>query len=154
VPTPSERLRDLGVELPPPPGAVAAYIPARRDGNLVWTSGQLPFVNGTIPTPGKLGADLSVEQGYAAARQSALNAIAVAAAAAGGVDALAAVVKVVGFVQCDPNFHDQPKVVNGASELLQEVFGDDGRHARSAVGVGALPLNAPVEVEVVFRIRN
>ncbi|MGC8488851.1 MAG: RidA family protein, partial [Clostridia bacterium] len=93
MPTPSERLRDLGVELPPPPGAVAAYIPARRDGNLVWTSGQLPFVNGTIPTPGKLGADLSVEQGYAAARQSALNAIAVAAAAAGGVDVLEAVVK-------------------------------------------------------------
>jgi enamine deaminase RidA (YjgF/YER057c/UK114 family) len=154
MPTPSERLRDLGVELPPPPGAVAAYIPARRDGPLVWTSGQLPFVDGSIPTPGKLGTDIGVEAGQEAARRSALNAIAVAAAAVGGVDNLESVVKVVGFVQSAPDFYDQPKVVNGASELLQAVFGDDGRHARSAVGVSALPLNAPVEVEVVFRIRG
>jgi enamine deaminase RidA (YjgF/YER057c/UK114 family) len=95
-----------------------------------------------------------LEEGYRAARQSALNAVAVAAAAAGGVDALEAVVKVVGFVQSSPDFYDQPKVVNGASEILQEIFGDEGRHARSAVGVSALPLNAPVEVEVVFRIRG
>ncbi len=150
---PSERLREMGIELPPPPGAVAAYVPARREGRLVWTSGQLPFEGGAIPTTGRLGAEVSLDDGYRAARQSALNAMAVAAAAVGGVDALEAVIKVVGFVQSSPDFYDQPKVVNGASEILQEIFGDEGRHARSAVGVSALPLNAPVEIEVVFRIR-
>src|SRR5579875_175948 len=148
--TPSERLRALGVDLPEPPGAVAAYIPARREGQLVFTSGQLPLVNGSVPRPGKLGADLGVEEGQEAARRSALNAIAVAAQAVGGVDNLDGVVKVVGFVQSAPTFYEQPKVVNGASELFESVFGDAGRHARSAVGVSALPLNAPVEVEVIF----
>lgn len=150
----SERLQSLGMRLPEAPGAVAAYIPAKRTGDLVWTSGQLPFVEGKLPWTGRVGDEIGPEEAQAAARQAALNAIAVAAAAAGGVDRLAEVVKVVGFVQSAPDFHGQPQVVNGASLLLQEVFGESGRHARSAVGVSALPLNAPVEVEVVFRVSH
>jgi enamine deaminase RidA (YjgF/YER057c/UK114 family) len=148
----SERLRELGVTLPEPPAAVAAYVPAVVEGDHVWTSGQLPFVNGQLLVRGRVGDAVSLEDGYQAARQAAVNALAAAAARAGGVDRLAGVVKVVGFVQSGPDFHDQPRVINGASELLESVFGEAGRHARSAVGVSALPLDAPVEVEVVFRL--
>jgi enamine deaminase RidA (YjgF/YER057c/UK114 family) len=150
----SERLQELGVTLPAPPAAVAAYVPAVLDGQNVWTSGQLPFVNGQLTVRGRVGEAVSVDDGYLAARQAAVNALAAAAARAGGVDRLAGVVKVVGFVQCGPDFHDQPRVINGASEFLESVFGEAGRHARSAVGVSALPLDAPVEVEVVFRLAS
>jgi enamine deaminase RidA (YjgF/YER057c/UK114 family) len=151
--TVSQRLAELGIDLPSVVPPVAAYVPAKAHGDLVYTAGQLPMIAGALPATGKVGdgPDLvhaSDAKGYA--RQSALNAIAAAAAAVGGVDRLAGVVKVVGFVASVPEFTGQPGVINGASEVLGEIFGDSGRHARSAVGVPVLPLDSPVEVEVVF----
>ncbi len=148
----SARLNELGLVLPEPPKAVAAYIPALITGNLCFTAGQLPLKDGRLVAEGRVGADVTPEDAYQAARQSALNAISVAAQAAGGVDRLKRVVKVVGFVQSDDGFHGQPGVINGASELFESVFGEAGRHARSAVGTNALPLNAAVEVEAVFEV--
>ena len=127
-------------------------MPAVRDGDKVWTSGQLPMVEGSLVAVGLVGAEVSPEDAQALARTCALNAIAAAADVAGGIDALAGVLKVVGFVASAPGFTAQPAVINGASGLLGEVFGEAGRHARSAVGVAALPLGAPVEVEVIFRL--
>ncbi len=153
--TVSQRLAELGIELPPVVPPVAAYIPATIHGDLVYTSGQLPMVSGALPATGKVGEGHGLVPASDAkeyARQSALNAIAAAAAVAGGVDRLARVVKVTGFVASVPEFTGQPGVINGASELLGEVFGDAGRHARSAVGVPVLPLDSPVEVEVVFAL--
>ena len=149
----SHRLAELGIDLPQVVPPVASYIPAKAHGDLVYTSGQLPMIAGAMPATGKVGEgdDLvpaSDAKGYA--RQCALNALAAAAAAVGGVDRLTGVVKVVGFVASVPGFIGQPGVINGASEVLGEIFGDAGRHARSAVGVSALPLDSPVEVEVVF----
>lgn len=146
----SARLAELGIELPPVVPPVAAYIPATVHGDLVYTSGQLPMIAGALPATGKVGADVDAADAKALARQCALNAIAAAADAVGGLDRLTRVVKVTGFVASVPEFTGQPGVVNGASELLGEVFGDAGRHARSAVGVPVLPLDSPVEVEVVF----
>lgn len=148
------RLRALGVALPPPPAAVAVYVPAVVEGALCFTAGQLPMADGRLMSPGIVGQDVSVEEAKAAARQAALNALAAAAAAAGGLERIAGVVKVVGFVQSASGFHGQPAVLNGASELFENIFGAAGRHARSAVGVNALPLNAPVEVECVFRLQD
>lgn len=145
----SQRLTELGIELPEVVPPVAAYVPARVIGNTVRTSGQLPMLNGALVAEGQLG-EVTVENGYAAARQCALNAVAAAAAAAGGVDKLLGVLKVTGFVSSKPDFYGQPAVVNGASEVLGEIFGD--QHIRSAVGVAALPLNASVEVEVEFEL--
>lgn len=145
------RLAELGIELPEVVPPLAAYLPAVRTGDLVYTSGQLPMRAGRLEQTGKLGADVSPEDGYALARTCALNALA-AVDALVGIDAVTRVVKVVGFVASAPGFHGQPGVVNGASELLGEVFGDDGRHARSAVGVSELPLDAPVEVELVVEV--
>ncbi|TDT29865.1 RidA family protein [Naumannella halotolerans] len=150
--TPSQRLAELGLELPPVVAPVAAYIPSTTSGKLVFTSGQLPMVDGALPVAGKLGAELDVETGYAQARVCGLNALAALAAAAGGLDAVERIVKVTIFVASAPDFTDHPKVGNGASELFGEVFGENGRHARSAVGVAALPLNAPVEVEVIGQL--
>ncbi|GEP49064.1 RidA family protein [Microbacterium saccharophilum] len=149
----STRLADLGIDLPPVVPPVAAYVPARVHGDLVYTSGQLPMVAGALPATGKVGdghglVPASDAQSYA--RQSALNAVAAAAAVVGGVDRLTGVVKVTGFVASVPEFTGQPGVINGASEVLGEIFGEAGRHARSAVGVPVLPLDSPVEVEVVF----
>jgi len=152
VTRPSEALAALGLTLPPVVPPVAAYIPAVRDGDKVWTSGQLPMVDGALAAAGLVGAEVSAEEAQALARICALNAIAAAADVAGGIDALAGVLKVVGFVASAPGFTAQPGVINGASGLLGEVFGEAGRHARSAVGVAALPLGAPVEVEVIFRL--
>lgn len=146
----SARLAELGIELPPVVPPVASYIPANVHGDLVYTSGQLPMVSGALPATGKVGGAVDAADATAFARQSALNAIAAAAAAVGGVDRLTRVVKVTGFVASVPEFTGQPGVINGASELLGDVFGDAGRHARSAVGVPVLPLDSPVEVEVVF----
>ncbi len=149
----SQRLAELGIELPAVVPPVAAYIPAKAHGGLVYTSGQLPMKAGVMPATGKVGdGDGLVAPADAKdqARQCALNALAAAAAVAGGVDRLVGVVKLTGFVASVPGFTGQPGVINGASELFGEIFGDEGRHARSAVGVAALPLDAAVEVEVVF----
>lgn len=148
--TVSQTLTDLGIDLPDVVPPVAAYVPAVVHGDLVYTSGQLPMSGGKLPATGKVGAEVSADEAYAYARRSALNAIAAAAAAVGGVDRLTGVVKVVGFVASTPDFTGQPGVINGASELLGEVFGQAGRHARSAVAAPVLPLDSPVEVEVVF----
>lgn len=146
------RLTELGIELPDVVAPLAAYVPAVRTGNLVYTSGQLPMQAGELPRTGKVGAEITPEDGHALARICALNALA-AVDALVGLDAVARVVKVVGFVASAPNFNGQPAVVNGASELLGEVFGDAGQHARSAVGVSELPLNAPVEVELIVELK-
>lgn len=151
-PSPTERLRELGLTLPTVATPAGAYIPARRSGSLVFTAGQVPFVDGALPAVGKVGAEVSPEQGYDLARICALNALA-AVDGLVGLDAVTGVVKVVGFVASAPGFTGQPGVVNGASELLGEVFGEAGRHARSAVGVAELPLGAPVEVELVVEVR-
>ena len=147
--TASANLAGLGLELPPVAVPVAAYVPATRVGTQVWTSGQLPFVAGSLTVTGKVGADVSPEDAAAAARVTALNAVAAAAQVAGGIDAIGRVLRVVVYVASAPGFTGQPAVANGASLLLQEVFGDAGVHVRSAVGVAELPLGSPVEVELV-----
>ncbi|WP_309068696.1 RidA family protein [Microbacterium sp.] len=144
------RLAELGIELPPVVPPVAAYIPAMAHGDVVQTSGQLPMVAGELPATGKVGAEVTAEDAKGLARQCALNALAAAADAVGGVDRITGVLKVTGFVASVPAFTGQPGVINGASEVLGEIFGDAGRHTRSAVGVPVLPLDAPVEVEVAF----
>ncbi|GAA3760531.1 RidA family protein [Microbacterium kribbense] len=146
----SQTLADLGVTLPEVVPPVAAYLPAVVHGDLIYTSGQLPMTGGALPATGKVGGAVSADDAKGYARQSALNAIAAAAAAVGGVDRLTGVVKVVGFVASTPDFTGQPGVINGASELLGQVFGEAGRHARSAVAAPVLPLDSPVEVEVIF----
>lgn len=151
----ADRLRELGLELPPVVPPVAAYVPAVRSGNLVFTSGQLPMVEGELPATGKVGAMVTPEQAKDLARTCALNGLA-AIDALVGLDAVTRVVKVVGFVASAPDFTGQPGVINGASELLGDVFGSGeggpGQHARSAVGVASLPLDAPVEVELVVEL--
>ncbi|GGP36334.1 LysR family transcriptional regulator [Saccharothrix coeruleofusca] len=144
-------MAELGVELPAVAAPVAAYVPAVRSGSLVFTSGQLPFVAGSLAATGKVGGEVSPEEAKAHARTCALNALA-AVDALVGLDAVVRVVKLVGFVASADGFTGHPAVVNGASELLGEVFGDAGAHARSAVGVAELPLGAPVEVELVVEI--
>jgi enamine deaminase RidA (YjgF/YER057c/UK114 family) len=151
---PAERLAALGLTLPPVAAPVAAYVPAVRAGGFVYTSGQLPTVDGKLSAVGKVGAEVSQPEAAELARTCALNALAAAASAAGGLDAIGRIVKVTGFVASAPGFGGQPQVVNGASELLLEVFGEDGKHARSAVGVAELPLNAPVEVELIAELRS
>jgi enamine deaminase RidA (YjgF/YER057c/UK114 family) len=149
--TTSERLAELGIELPAVVAPLAAYVPAVRTGNLVYTSGQLPMIDGALPQAGKVGGDVTAEEAKGLARTCALNALA-AVHSLVGVDSVVRVVKVVGFVASAPGFNGQPGVVNGASELLGDVFGDAGVHARSAVGVSELPLNAPVEVELIVEV--
>ncbi len=148
----SQRLERLGLSLPPVATPVAAYVPAIRVGDQVFTSGQLPTESGTLPATGKVGAEVSPQEGYRLARVAGLNAVAAAAAAAGGIDAIRRVVRVCVFVASDPGFTGQPKVANGVSELLGEIFGEAGQHVRSAVGVSVLPLDAPVEVELVIQV--
>jgi enamine deaminase RidA (YjgF/YER057c/UK114 family) len=145
------RLKELGIELPQLVAPLAAYVPAVRTGDLVYTAGQLPFVDGSLSVTGKVGVEVTPEVGKTLARVCALNALA-AVDSLVGLDAVTQVVKVVGFVASAPGFHGQPSVVNGASELLAEVFGDNGVHARSAVGVAELPLGAPVEVELIVEV--
>lgn len=147
----SARLADEGIELPEVVMPLAAYVPAVRTGNLVYTAGQLPMTAGKLPLTGKVGAEVSADEAMGLARQCALNALA-AVNSVVGIDAVVRVVKVVGFVASAPGFGGQPGVINGASELFAEVFGEAGAHARSAVGVSELPLNAPVEVEVIFEV--
>ena len=148
-----DRLAELGLELPPVVPPVAAYVPAVRSGDLVFTSGQLPLRGGELLATGKVGAEVDPEQAAGCAQQCALNALA-AAAAVVPLDEVRGVVKLTVFVASDPGFTGQAGVGNGASHLMAEVFGDAGRHARSAVGVAVLPLDAPVEVEVVVEVRD
>ena len=147
----SDRLTELGITLPPVAAPVAAYVPAVRTGSYVYTSGQLPMVEGKLAATGKVGGEITPEEAHDLARICALNAVA-AVDALVGIDTVARVVKVVGFVASATGFTGQPVVVNGASELLGEIFGDAGKHARSAVGVAELPLGAPVEVELVVEL--
>lgn len=149
------RLTELGITLPAVAAPVAAYAPAVRSGSQVWTSGQLPFVDGVLSVTGKVGhGDGLVDPAVAAdlARTAALNALAAVAEQAGSLDRVRRVIKVVGYVASDPAFTGQPGVVNGASELLGQVFGESGVHARSAVGVAVLPLDSPVEIELVVEL--
>lgn len=146
----SEKLRELGIELPEVAKPVGAYVPSVRSGQFVYTSGQLPLVGGSLRYTGKVGQDVSEEDGYLGAQICALNGLAAAADAAGGVDNLLRIVKVTGFVNCGPDYTAHAKVINGASELLGKLFTTG--HARAAVGVASLPLNAAVEVEMVVEV--
>ncbi|CAM3643579.1 RidA family protein [Mycobacterium frederiksbergense] len=147
----SAKLAELGIELPAVVAPLAAYVPAVRTGNLVYTAGQLPISDGALLATGKVGAEVTAEQAKDLARQCGLNALA-AVHALVGIDSVVKVVKVVGFVASAPGFDGQPGVINGASELFGEIFGAAGAHARSAVGVSELPRNAPVEVEVIVEV--
>jgi enamine deaminase RidA (YjgF/YER057c/UK114 family) len=147
-----DRLAELGIELPEVVPPLAAYVPAVRSGDLVWTSGQLPMVKGELAASGLVGAEVDADRAAELARICAINAVAAIKAEIGDLDRVVRVVKVVGFVASAAGFTGQPAVVNGASHLFGEVFGDAGKHARSAVGVAALPLGAPVEVEVVVQV--
>ena len=149
-----DRLGELGLSVPELVPPVAAYVPVVRDGDLVFTSGQLPMVDGKLAATGKVGAEVDADAAKALAETCALNAIAAIKSEVGDLDTVSRVVKVVGFVASDPGFTGQPGVINGASELLVKAFGDKGIHARSAVGVAALPLDAPVEVEVIVSVRD
>ena len=148
----SSRLAELGIELPAVAAPLASYVPATRSGSYVYTSGQLPLVGGELIATGKVGSDIDEATAHECARMCILNAIAAAAETAGGVDRILRIVKVVGFVASDPSFSGQPAVINGASDLLGEIFGDAGVHARSAVGVAVLPKDAPVEIEMIVEV--
>jgi enamine deaminase RidA (YjgF/YER057c/UK114 family) len=152
MPTPEERLQELGVSLPAPATPVAAYVPCVRTGDLVYVSGQVPMVDGKPSHLGHLGDDVDLEAGRAAARTCAVNVLAALKAELGELSRVRRVVKVTGFVASTADFTDHPKVVNAASELFGDVFGDAGRHARAAVGVAALPLGVPVEVEAIVEV--
>jgi enamine deaminase RidA (YjgF/YER057c/UK114 family) len=152
--SPEQRLAALGLSLPPVVAPLAAYVPAVRTGNMVYTAGQLPIVEGELVSAGKVGAEVGDVEAAALARTCALNALAAAAAAAGGLSAIRRIVKLTGFVASAPDFTGQPQVVNGASELLLEIFGEAGRHARSAVGTAVLPRNAPVEIELIVEVSD
>lgn len=147
------RLQELGLQLPEAPRPVAAYIPAKRAGELVFISGQVPFRNGQLIYTGKVGVERTQQEGFQAAELCALNALAIARTFLGSLEKIEEIVQVGGFVNCTPDFVNQPEVINGASELLVKVFGEKGRHARSAVGVSSLPRNATVEVEMVVRVK-
>jgi len=150
--TPEQRLEDLGIDLPHPAAPLAAYVPAVRTGDLVFVSGQLPLVEGKPVAVGRLGGDVGLEEGQAAAQRCAINVIAALKAELGQLSRVRRVVKLTGFVACEPDFTEQAKVVNGASELFGEVFGDRGQHARAAVGMAALPFGVPVEVEAIVEV--
>lgn len=151
--TAADRLAALGLARPAVAAPVGSYVPAVRDGDLVLTSGQLPFVDGALPATGKVGAEVDPQRAVELARVAAVNAVAAVHEVVGDLERVVQVVKVVGFVASAPDFTGQPGVINGASDVLAEIFGDAGRHARSAVGVAVLPLDAPVEVEITVRVR-
>ena len=146
------RLIELGIQIPEAPKPVAAYIPAKKTGNLVFTAGQLPMVNGELISKGLLGQDVEIEEANKAARICALNALAAIKGVIGDLDEIKQIVRVVGYVASIPTFTQQPAIVNGASELLVEIFGEAGKHARSAVGMAVLPLNASVEIELTVEV--
>ncbi|MCX0277775.1 RidA family protein [Nocardia zapadnayensis] len=148
------QISEIGLTLPEVAAPAGAYVPALEVGDLVYTSGQLPIVDGELAVTGTLGAEVDVAKGYDAARIAALNALAAIKSVIGDLDNIEQVVKMTGFVNSAPDFTDHPKVINGASEFLHEVFGQRGAHARSAVGVAALPMNTPVEIELIVKVRR
>lgn len=152
--TPTQRLAELGITLPEPPKPVGSYVAGLRTGNLVLVSGQIPIEAGVITVKGKVGADVTVEQAAAAAGTCALNALSIAADTAGGLDRITRIVRLAVYVNSAPGFTDQPKVANGASDLMVAIFGDAGRHVRAAVGNNELPLDAAVEVELMAEVRG
>jgi enamine deaminase RidA (YjgF/YER057c/UK114 family) len=150
--TPEDRITELGLSLPQVPTPLAAYVPAVRTGNVVFTSGQLPLIDGTISKTGKVGSEVSVDEANALAQVCVLNALAAVKAEIGELSRICRIVKVVGFVASAPDFSSQPLVVNGASQVLKDVFGDIGVHARSSLGVAVLPMDAPVEIELIVEV--
>lgn len=149
----SKRLAELNIQLPKAPKPAGAYVPAVITGNLIFASGQTPTVDGVLKYTGKVGREVSLEEAYEAARLSAINCLAEMEAVLGDLDRIKRIVKVTGYVASAEGFGLQPKVVNGASELLEGIFGENGRHARAAIGVSELPINAPVEVEIIAEIK-
>jgi enamine deaminase RidA (YjgF/YER057c/UK114 family) len=152
--TPEEKIKTLGIELPGVPKPLGAYVPFVRTGNLVYLSGMLPLKDGKLLKTGRLGEAVSLEEAAFCARTAAVNALAVLKLAVGGLNVIKQCVKITGFVASTPDFTDQAKVLNGASELMVEVFGEAGMHARAAVGVNILPMNSPVEVDFIFEVRE
>ncbi len=148
-----KKMKSLGLELPEVPKPVASYVPAVRSGNQVFTSGQIPFVKGELKCRGKVGEDLSVEQGYACSRIAALNCLAAIQSVIDDLDRIERVIRVTGFVNSAPGFDGQPRVLNGASDLLVEIFGEKGRHSRLAIGTNELPLGAPVEIDMIVEVK-
>ena len=148
------KLAELGIDLPEAPAPVAAYQPWMRAGNLIFTSGQLPFRNGEISYAGKLGAELSNEDGYQAARQAALNAIAHIKSSTGDLDKVKTIIRIEGYVHCAEGFRDHPQVLNGASDLIAEIFGDRGIHTRLALGINEMPLNAAVQLAMIVEVAD
>lgn len=149
-----QKLKEMGIELPAPVAPLAAYIPAVQVGNMVYTSGQIPMIAGKLQFTGKVGKDVSVDEAYAAAKTCAINCLSAVKGVIGDLDKIDKIFKVTGFVNSAAGFNAQPKVINGASEFLGEVFGDNGKHARSAVGVSDLPIDAPVEVEIIVKLKD
>jgi len=149
-----DKLKELGLTLPEPPAPQANYVTAVQVGSWLYTSGQSCLVDGRIVYQGRVGSDLTLEEGYQAARLTALNLLATIKAQVGDLERIERVVKVLGFVNSDPDFHDQPEVINGASDLLVAVLGERGRHARSALGTNNLPRNIPVEIEMVVKLKE
>ena len=148
-----QKIKELGLTLPQPPRPVANYVPAVRAGNLLFVSGHGPYNDGKTKTSGKVGRELTIEEGYQAARNVALNCLASVKGAVGDLDKVKRVVKLLGMVNCTEDFKDSPKVINGWSDLLVTIFGEAGKHARSAVGMQALPNQIPVEIEMILEIR-
>lgn len=154
-PTFEQRVKDLKLELPPASKPVATYVPAVISGNLLYTAGHIPWLGDGKPLPGRVGADLTLEQGAAAARSVGLSILTTVRQTLGTLDRVVRLVKVLGMVNCTPDFTQQPKVINGFSELMVQIFGDvSGKGARSAIGVSALPFNVPVEIEAIFEVRR
>ncbi len=149
-----KRIMSLGLELPQAPKPVASYIPAVQSGNFVFTSGQLPVIKGELKARGKIGRDLTLGEGYECAKVAALNCLAALKSVVGELDRVRRIVRVTGFINSPPGFEDQSKVMNGASDLLVEIFGDGGRHSRLAIGTSELPLGAPVEVEMIVEVQE
>jgi len=147
------KLKEMGINLPEVPKPLAAYVPAVKVGDCVYTSGQIPLVAGELKFKGKVGAEISETQGYEAARVCAVNCLSAIKGVIGSLDQIAQIIKVTGFVNSAPGFNAQPKVINGASELLREIFGEAGKHARSAVGVSELPIDSAVEVEIIVKLK-
>ena len=148
-----KKMKSLGLELPEVPKPVASYVPAVRSGNQVFTSGQIPFVKGELKCRGRVGEDLSVEEGYECSRIAALNCLAAIQSVIGDLDRIEQVVRVTGFVNSAPGFDGQPRVLNGASDLLVEIFGEKGRHSRLAIGTNELPLGASVEIDMIVEVK-
>ncbi len=147
------KAKELGITIPEAAKPLAVYVPAVKEGNYIYTSGQIPLVAGELKFKGKLGKELSVEQGYEAAKTCAINCLAAIKGVAGSLDNIEKIIKIVGFVNSAPGFVDQPKVVNGASELIGAIFGPAGEHSRSAVGVAELPIDSAVEVEMIVKVK-